>query len=173
MIAACVLAPLRVAVILAVVTEVTAEEPMANVASFFPCRTKTVAGTVREPLSVFRATTSPPPLAFACKTIDPVAVVPATIEGAEMISRPSKGDTVKVFCPTPDAVIFAVASAVTEGVAAISIWKVTVVAPVGTVTLAGSITSLGRLLLRLTTVPPEDAGFSNVILAKADPPFKT
>ena len=36
MIEACVLAPLRVAVILAVVTEVTTEELMANVAWFFP-----------------------------------------------------------------------------------------------------------------------------------------
>ena len=73
----------------------------------------TVAGTVREPLSVLSETTSPPPLAFARKTINPVADVPATIQGREMISLPSRGETAKVFCATPDAVIFAVVSAVT------------------------------------------------------------
>ena len=73
----------------------------------------TVGGIVSEATSVLSETTSALSLAFACKTIDPIADVPAMIEGGEMIILPSSGETVKVFCPTPDAVIFAVVSAVT------------------------------------------------------------
>jgi hypothetical protein len=89
-----------------------------------------------------------------------------------MKSLPSKGDTVKMFCATPIAVTLDVVSAVTKGVAAVWILKVADEEPAKTFTLAGTITNLGRLLLKLMAVPPCGAGFSNVIRAMTVSPFR-
>src|SRR5215472_652202 len=72
----------------------------------------------------------------------------------------------------PDAVIVAVVSTVTNGIPAALTRKVTNVAPDGIITRSGIAITFGRLLLRLTTVPPGGAGLSSVILAAVESPFK-
>jgi hypothetical protein len=105
--------------------------------------------------------------------INAFAEAPPKIEPGVTKSAASKGDTVRAFCPTPVAVTLAGVSVVTSGVAAVLMVKVAVVAPAGTVTLAGTFTKFGKLLLKLTTVPPGGAGFANVTVADGASPFTT
>ena len=79
----------------------------------------------------------------------------------------------RVFCPTPEAVILTAVSDVTSGVDAVVMVNVAVVEPPGTVTLAGTVASDVILLLRLTTVPPVGAGFARVTVPVGLSPFRT
>ena len=126
-----------------------------------------------DPLPELSVATAPPVLAFAFRTTNPLAGAPPKIEPGVTKSPPNKGDTVRVFCPTPDAVILAGVSEVTRGFGAVFMVKVAVVAPAGTFTLAGTVTNVGRLLFRLTTIPPGGAEFTNVTVADGASPFTT
>ena len=120
-----------------------------------------------------RAAVAPPEPALKFRKTSAEAEAPPMISRGLMKSPPSKGDTVRVFCPTPDAVILTGVSDVTSGVAAVLMVNVAVVDPPGTVTLAGTVTSEVMLLLRLTTVPPVGAGWFRVTVPVGLAPFKT
>ena len=121
-----------------------------------------------------RAAVAPPEPALKFKKISPEAVAPPMMKALGLTkSPPSNGDTVRVFCPTPDAVILTGVSCVTGGVAAVLMVNVAVVDPPGTVTLAGTVTSEVMLLVRLTTVPPVGAGWFRVTVPVGLAPFKT
>ena len=120
-----------------------------------------------------RAAVAPPEPALKFKRISPEAVAPPMMSLGLTKSPPSKGDTVRVFWPTPDAVILTGVSDVTGGVAAVLMVNVAVVDPPGTVTLAGTVTSEIMLLLRLTTVPPVGAGWFRVTVPVGLAPFRT
>jgi len=169
----CAVAPNRVAVMVPVVAEVTYEELIVNVAWFVPRGTMTVAGTVIEGVFALRATVAPPELALKFRKTSPEAVAPPIMLPGFTNSPPSKGETVTVFCPTPEAVILTAVSEVTSGVDAVVTVKVAVVEPPGTVTLAGTVTSDVILLLRLTRVPPVGAGFARVTVPVGLSPFET
>ena len=109
----------------------------------------TLPGTVIEGLFDLRATVAPPEPALKAKRISPEAEAPPMMAPGLTNSPPSKGDAVRVFCPTPEAVILTGVWDVTTGVATVVIANVAVVDP-GTVTLAGTVTSEVLLLLRLT-----------------------
>ena len=126
-----------------------------------------------EVLLEVRATTAPPDGASPFSSIKPVADAPPMIEAGLTTILPSSAETVNAFCPTPDAVMRAAVSVVTGGLAAAVTVKVAVVDPAGTVTLDGTETRDGRLLLRLTKVPPVGAGFGSVTVAMTESPFRT
>jgi hypothetical protein len=127
---------------------------------------------VIEWLFELRTTVAPPDPALKFKRISPDADAPPMIVPGFTNRPPSRGDTVRVFCPTPDAVILTGVSKVTTGVAAVVMVNVAVVYPPGTVTLAGTVTS-EVLLLRLTIFSPGEAGFGRVTVPVGLVPFKT
>jgi hypothetical protein len=130
-------------------------------------------GTVIEGLFALRATLAPPERALKFNSTSPEAEAPPMMVPGFTNRPPSRGDTVRVFCPTAEAVILAALSDVTSGVAAVVTVNVAVVDPPGTVTLVGTVTSEVMLLLRLTTVPPLGAGFGRVTVPVGLSPFKT
>ena len=133
----------------------------------------TVAGTLIEWMFELRATVAPPEPALKFKRISPDAEAPPMILPGFTNRAPSGGDTVRVFCPTPEAVILTALSDVTSGLAAVVMVNVAVVDPPGTVTLAGTVTGEVTLLLILTTVPPGGAGLGRVTVPVGLAPFKT
>jgi hypothetical protein len=83
---------------------------MVNVAWLVPWGTVTVAGTVTEPLFERSETLAPPEPALKFKRISPEAEAPPMMVPGLTNNPPSKGDTVRVFCPTPEAVILTAVS---------------------------------------------------------------
>ena len=120
-----------------------------------------------------RTTVAPPDPALKFKRTKPDADAPPMIVPGFTNRPPSRGDTVRVFCPTPDAVILTGVSKVTTGVAAVVMVNVAIVDPPSTVTLAGTVTSEVILLVSLTTVPPVGAGWFSVTVPVGLAPFKT
>jgi len=155
----------RVAVTLADALAVTAVVVMGNVWLVAPAGTVTVIGTVAAVLLLERVTTVPPAGAAPVRVTVPVddTTPPTTLVGETLtdarVEPVDGGMTVRVvdWVSVPAAVLpltFAAALAVTAVVVTEKVW---VVAPAGTVTVAGT-TAAALLLVRLTTSPPEGAG---------------
>jgi hypothetical protein len=123
----CAVAPNKVAVMVGVVVEVTLEELMVNVAWLASWGAVTLAGTVSEPLFERRETVAPPEPASKFKRTSHEAEAPPMMGLGLSNNSPNKGDTVRVFCPTPEAVILTRVSDFTGGLAAVVMVKVAVV----------------------------------------------
>lgn len=132
-----------------------------------------MAGTVIEELLEPRATVAPPEPALKFKRTSPEAGAPPMIGLGPTNNPPNKGDTVRVFCPTPEAVILTGVSDFTGRLAAVVMVKVAVVDPPGTVTLAGTVAREVMLLVMLTTVPPGGAEWFSVTVPVGLAPFET
>ena len=133
----------------------------------------TLAGTVSELLFERRETVAPPEPALKFKRTSPEAEAPPMMGLGLSNNPPNKGDTVRVFCPTPEAVIRTRVSDFTGGLAAVVMVNVAVVDLPCTVTLAGTLASEVMLLVRLTTVPPMGAGLGKVTVPVGVEPFWT
>ena len=84
----------------------------------------TLPGTVSKPLVERRETVSPPEPALKFKRTSPEARAPPMMVLGLTNNPPNKGDTVRVFCPTPEAVILTGVSDFTGGLAAVVMVKV-------------------------------------------------
>jgi len=107
-------------------------------------------------------TTTPPAGAGPLRVTVPVAVLPPQTEVGLIVSDWSvtlgEGLTVRVAVremPPADAVIVTLVALETARVETV---KVALVVPAGTVTVLGTVATLGLLLLRFTTNPPDGAG---------------
>ena len=107
------------------------------------------------------------------KRTSPEADAPPMMGFGLTNNPPNKGDTVRVFCPTPEAVILTGVWDFTGGVAAVVMVNTPVVDPPGTVLLAGTVAREVMLLVRLTTVPPVGEGWFSVTVPVGLAPFKT
>jgi hypothetical protein len=169
----CRLTPFRLAVTVVVVVTGTALELIVKVAWLLPCGTVTVEGMLIDGLFPLSATVAPPLGAFPFRRISPGVVVPPMMPKVVIKSPPSRGDTVKAFWPTPEAVIATAVSTVTGGVSAVVMGKVAVRCPPGTVTLAGTWTRLVLPLNKSTTCPPWGAGKAKVTIPVGWSPLTT
>ena len=131
-----------------------------------------MAGTVIEELLERRATDAPPEPALKFNRTSPEADAPPMMGLGLTNNPPNKGDTLRVFCQTPEAVILTGVSDFTGGLAAVVIVSVAMLDPPGTVTLAGTVASEVMLLLRLTTVPPVGAGWFRLTVPVDLAPFR-
>ena len=142
--------------------ELNEEIVAVKVALLASSGTVTVAGTVTRLLSLDRFTTNPPPGAPAFSAnvqlfvpaalIDPVAQVsPLSRGGAELVCTGTFNARAKVSA-TPPLLAVNVTVCVEENEDTVAA-KLTLLAPAGTVKVAGSVTALS-LLARLTANPP-------------------
>ena len=165
--------PFAVPEIDAVAVEATGIVETVKVAEVAPAATVTVAGTVALALLLDNDTTSPPTGAALPMVTVPVELEPPTTEVGFTLTAVTRGavtvsDAVlEIAFAVP--VIVAVVSAATAVVVTV---KVFVVAPEGTVTLAGTVTPV-LLLDNETTKPAAGAGESRVIVPVEDVPPTT
>jgi hypothetical protein len=159
--------PPPVPVIVTVVALVTDVVVIANCAVVAPAGTVTLVGTEAAVFDLERVTTSPPSAAAADSVTVPVAPLPPTtfVGLTAMDDRVGAGDaagfTVSAVvrdAPLYDAVIVTAVEVVTLLVVTV---KVLLVAPAGTVTLAGTDAAL-ELSESETTAPPLGAAALNV-----------
>jgi hypothetical protein len=165
-----------VPVIATVVFADTALVFTAKVAVVAPAATVTLAGTVAAALLLDRVTAAPPAGATPLNVTVPVEALPLTTlvglsESAESVTD-AVGVTVRAAdlrTPPKVAGIVAVAEAVTDVVATVTL---AVVAPAGTVTLAGTVAA-AWLLDSVTAAPPDGAAPLNVTVAVEELPPTT
>jgi len=127
-----------------------------------PAGTVTVLGTLARLELLRNCTTTPPAGAGPLRVTVPVAVLPPQTEVGLIVSDWSvtlgAGLTVRVAVretPPAEAVIVTLVALETARVETV---KVALVVPAGTVTVLGTVATLGLLLLRFTTNPPDGAG---------------
>jgi hypothetical protein len=162
-------------VIVTAADEATPKVEMAKVALEAPAGTVTLAGTVAAlALELESVTAAPPAGAMPVSVAVPNEETPATtVPGLAVIVESAAGITVSVaLCDTFRRVapIDEVAVVPTPRAATV---KVAVVAPVATVTVAGTVAALVLLLDRLRTVPPTGAAPFNVTVPVEVPPAAT
>jgi len=159
-----------VAVIFALVCELTVEVLIVNDTVVAPDSTVTVAGTVAAALPLVRVTTVPEIGAGALSVTTAAAVAPAvTLVGVMPTELTANGSIVSAACfdlpprvPTISAVVLAPTDVV-------STTKVTVVCPEGTVAEADTVAA-ALPVERATTVPPVGAAPESVIVPVEDAP---
>jgi hypothetical protein len=168
----CALPPNEAVMVTAVVadTELVVTE---NVTATASAGTVTLAGTVTEGESEVNVTTAPPGSAAAVKTTLPVAEAPPTafcvVKETKERDGTGAGVTASVALRVVPSVaeIVAVVAVVT---ALVFTGNVALLAPAGTVTLAGTVTAV-ELSERGTTSPPAGAEeFSTTVPVAAVPP---
>jgi len=128
-----------------------------------PAGTVTVLGTLARLELLRSCTTTPPAGAGPLRVTVPVAVLPPQTEVGLIVSDWSVtfdegGLTVRFAVretPPAEAVIVTLVALETAFVLTV---KFALVAPAGTVTVLGTAATLGLLLLRFTTKPPDGAG---------------
>ena len=127
-----------------------------------PAGIVTLLGTLARLELLRSCTTTPPAGAGPLRVTVPVAVLPPQTEVGLIVSDWSvtlgEGLTVRVAVremPPADAVIVTLVALETARVETV---KVALVVPAGTVTVLGTVATLGLLLLRFTTNPPDGAG---------------
>jgi hypothetical protein len=157
---AAVMVALNVADMVTTAGEETTLELTVKVAVVALAATVTLLGTVAAAVLLLdKVTTVPPVGAGPFRVTVPVELVlpPVTVVGLSARDATQKGLTVRF----ADAVALYVADMVVdageETVALVAV-KVAVVAPAGTVTLAGTLAAETLLLERLTSAPPDAAG---------------
>jgi hypothetical protein len=158
-------------VIVALVTAVTGDVDTVNAAVVAPAATTTLGGTVAETLLLDSVTSSPPAGAAPFKVTVPAAVPPpGTLAGLSATVATPGDDTVRtVDCEAPAyiAVMVAVMSTPTASVVTV---KDALVPPVGTVTLTGSGTDDGWVVVRSTATPGALAAPLSVTVPVVEPP---
>jgi len=127
-----------------------------------PAGMVTLLGTLARLELLRNCTTTPPAGAGPLRVTVPVAVLPPQTEVGLIVSDWSvtlgAGLTVRVAVretPPAEAVIVTLVALETARVETV---KVALVVPAGTVTVLGTVATLGLLLLRFTTNPPDGAG---------------
>ena len=162
--------PLTDAVIVAVALADTGTVVIVNVPVVVPAGIVTVAGTPAATLLDPRLTTTPPTGALLSSVTIPVAELPPATPEGEIVTLNTRGAT--TVRTAAAAVPFAVAVIVAEVFAdtgTVVTVNVAVVAPSGTVTVAGT-PAAALLLERLTNKPPVGATLSRVIMPVAVAP---
>jgi hypothetical protein len=150
--------PLKVAWMVAVVLLATATVPMLNCALVWPAGTVTVAGTVAALLLLESVTPSPPAAAALDKVTVPVTPVPPTVVLLLSATELTMGAVIFAVAVCEELLKLAVMVAVTvEVTGAVVTVKPTLVAPAGTVTVAGT-WAAALLLESVTASPPVAAG---------------
>jgi hypothetical protein len=127
--------------------------------------TVTLAGTLAAAESSDRATTVPPDGAAALSVTVPVEELPpATVVGlSDSALRVADVERVMLRAANWNVSPSAAESwTVVLSTGNVVIWKVALVAPAGTVTVAGTLAEPGRLLPRLTLTPPDGAALPSV-----------
>ena len=166
---------------LAVITEelvlVVVPDTTVNDAAVAPAGTVTLAGTVAaDALPLVSDTTTPPAGAAALRVTVPVLFDPSTTVSGLKLRPVSVGlDDVAgaTVSPAVRDTPFAIAEIVTDVVwvtDVVATVNVVLVAPPGTVTLAGTDATAPLLLARTTLCPPEGALDDRVMLPVADAP---
>src|SRR5687767_12003713 len=153
-----------------VVDEATELVVMVNVALAAPAGTVTLAGTEAAPLLLESATCAPPAGAGPFSVTVPLAVVPpATLEGLMLRDEINAGTTasgaVLVAPPYEPEMV----AEVGVDTALVLTLKFALVAPAGTVTLAGTVTA-ALSLDSVTCAPPAGAAAVSVAVPVALPP---
>jgi hypothetical protein len=138
-----------------------------------PAATVTLAGAVAAALELVRVTTTPPVGAALDSVTVPVDEAPPTTVVGLNVSAVTVVDGARV---TPSAAKSVAPPRVAESCAVVLSTANVVavndalVAPAGTVTVAGTLTAPGRELLRLTATPPAGAPLPRVTVPVADVP---
>ena len=157
------------AVIVTVVFALTGLVAALKVVLYEPAATITLAGTASAAgLLLLNVTTAPSAGADPFNSTATVTVPPPTSEyGMEKIP-PSSGTSPNVFVAVipPEAETTKKSFVVS---ATVAILKFALVAPSGTVTLAGTLAVFGLLLFRFTSVPPAGAGLAKTTVPAAAP----
>jgi hypothetical protein len=152
------------------VTEVdvaTAKVVTVNVADVAPCGTVTLAGTVAAAVLLLSSeTTAPPDGAALVNVAVPVEELPPPTLAGLTATAERAGEEGAGFTPSAaNRVEFprvAASCTVVPALGNVVIVKLALVAPVATVTLAGTLAAPGWLLDKLTTVPPAGAALGSV-----------
>ena len=151
----------------------TTDVATENVLLVVPALTVTLAGTVAAAELSDRLTTAPPGGAAALRVTVPVDDdPPATVVGFSVSAESVTDDA----CVTPSAANsvvpprVATSCAVVLPTANVVAVNDALVAPAGTVTVAGTLTAPGSELLRLTAMPPVGAALPRVTVPVADVP---
>src|SRR5262249_12355459 len=141
-----------------------------------PAATRTLTGTVAAAaLVLLSVTTVPPVAAVELRITVPVdALPPGTVAGSSVTDETPGGMTVScTLRVTPPDVPEIVTITVDNVTVLVVTAKLAVVEPGGTVTFAGTATTAGWLLTRLTTVPPAAAAALTVAVPDANAPLTT
>jgi hypothetical protein len=171
-------APSYVAPIVADVEADTARLLTLNVALVAPAATVTLAGTVAAAVLLLESVTSAPPDGAALDSVTvPVEVLPpVTLVGLSARSSSPATGGAEVTPSAAKRIVSpsrAVSCAVVSAVRNVVTLKLALVAPAGTVTLAGTLAAPGRLLPMATTVPPAGAALGSVTVPVAGFPPTT
>src|SRR5258708_6556662 len=157
---------------------VTASVVTVNVALVAPPVTVTLAGTVAAAvLLLMREMTAPPPGAGPLKVTGPVeGDPPGALVGVSVdvgsVGPEDGGVTVRAAVRVTPEYDAESVTEVEEVTASVDTWKVALLAPDGTVTVAGTVATAVLLLERDTSAPPVGAGALSVTVpVEGEPPL--
>lgn len=157
--------PLLAAEIVTLVEAATGIVVTVKVAVLTPAATVTVAGTLAAALLLESVMTLPPEGALPVRVTVPVVdTLPKTLLGLSETEDTAGAWTVKVAVLVTPPVAAEIVDVALEVVGKVVIVNSAKVALAATVTVVGTVATVGLLLLKVTTVPPVGAALFNVIL---------